>query len=117
MPEPPCAQALVPSGASQRAYIDLRGFNGFVPEPESNVYSVTKGQAAIITLVRAMRDRTGNLPAMPGIFPDFPRADRAYRARRQWMTAPAQEALKLQRPLPDGSLKIVMTGEKEDPIA
>jgi putative SOS response-associated peptidase YedK len=34
-----------------------------------------------------------------------------------WMTAPAQEALKLQRPLPDGSLKIVMTGEKEDPVA
>jgi putative SOS response-associated peptidase YedK len=32
----------------------------------------------------------------------------------QWMTAPAEEALKLQRPLPDGSLKIVMTGEKED---
>jgi hypothetical protein len=30
--------------------------------------------------------------------------------------APAQEALSLQRPLPDGSLKIVMTGEKEDAI-
>ena len=36
-----------------------------------NVYSVTKGQAAIIALVRAMRDRTGNLPPMPGVFPDF----------------------------------------------
>jgi hypothetical protein len=33
-----------------------------------------------------------------------------------WMTAPAEEALKLQRALPDGSLAIVMTGEKEDPI-
>jgi putative SOS response-associated peptidase YedK len=33
-----------------------------------------------------------------------------------WMTAPAEEALKLQRPLQDGSLKIVMTGEKEDPM-
>ena len=31
-----------------------------------------------------------------------------------WLTAPADEALKLQRPLPDQSLKIVMTGEKED---
>ena len=33
----------------------------------------------------------------------------------QWMTTPAEEALRLQRPLPDGSLKIVATGEKEDP--
>jgi putative SOS response-associated peptidase YedK len=36
-----------------------------------NIYSLTKGQAAIIALVRAMRDRTGNLPPMPGIFPDY----------------------------------------------
>ena len=33
------------------------------------------------------------------------------------MTAPAEEALKLQRPLPDGSLKIVAVGEKEDGAA
>ena len=31
-----------------------------------------------------------------------------------WMTAPAEEALKLQRPLPNGALRVVMTGEKED---
>ena len=36
-----------------------------------NLYSLTKGQAAIIALARAMRDTTGNLPLLPGIFPDY----------------------------------------------
>jgi hypothetical protein len=35
-----------------------------------NLYSETKGQAAIRALFRATNDRTGNLPAFPGIFPD-----------------------------------------------
>jgi putative SOS response-associated peptidase YedK len=36
-----------------------------------NLYSVTKGQQAIRELAGAMRDRTGNLPPLPGIFPDY----------------------------------------------
>ena len=36
-----------------------------------NLYSITKGQAAIIQLTRALRDLTGNLPPMPGVFPDY----------------------------------------------
>jgi len=36
-----------------------------------NLYSLTKGQQAILELARAMIDRTGNLPSMPGIFPDY----------------------------------------------
>lgn len=38
----------------------------------------------------------------------------AHLAHSSWMTAPAEEALKLQRPLPDGALRIVATGAKED---
>ena len=34
-----------------------------------------------------------------------------------WMSAPVEEALKLQRPLPDEALEIVATGEREDPVA
>ena len=36
-----------------------------------NLYSVTKGQQAIRELAGAMRDRTGNLPPLYGIFPDY----------------------------------------------
>jgi putative SOS response-associated peptidase YedK len=36
-----------------------------------NLYSVTKGQAAIRALFRVAHDRTGNLPPMPGVFPDY----------------------------------------------
>ena len=31
-----------------------------------------------------------------------------------WMTAPAEDTLKLRRPLADGALKIVAQGERED---
>lgn len=36
-----------------------------------NLYSMTKSQEALRHLVRAMRDGTGNLPPLPGIFPDY----------------------------------------------
>jgi putative SOS response-associated peptidase YedK len=35
-----------------------------------NLYSVTKGQQAIRDLYRAATDRAGNMPLLPGIFPD-----------------------------------------------
>jgi putative SOS response-associated peptidase YedK len=37
-----------------------------------NLYSLATSQAAIRELARAMRDLTGNLPPLPGIFPDYP---------------------------------------------
>ena len=36
-----------------------------------NLYSMTKNQAAIRNLFPIVRDLTGNLPSMPGIFPDY----------------------------------------------
>jgi putative SOS response-associated peptidase YedK len=36
-----------------------------------NLYAVTKGQQAIRDIVRAMNDWTGNLPPLPGIYPDY----------------------------------------------
>jgi putative SOS response-associated peptidase YedK len=36
-----------------------------------HLYSINKGQAAIVALTRALRDTTGNLPPLPGVFPDY----------------------------------------------
>jgi putative SOS response-associated peptidase YedK len=36
-----------------------------------NLYSLSKGQQAIRDLAGAMSDSTGNLPILPGIFPDY----------------------------------------------
>ena len=36
-----------------------------------NLYSLTKGPQAIRDFVRATRSDVGNLPPMPGIFPDY----------------------------------------------
>jgi putative SOS response-associated peptidase YedK len=33
-----------------------------------------------------------------------------------WMTAPAEEALKLQRPLPDGVLSVVARDKRKDEV-
>jgi putative SOS response-associated peptidase YedK len=37
-----------------------------------NLYSITKGQQAIRDLAGAMRDNAGNMPPLPGVFPDYP---------------------------------------------
>ena len=37
-----------------------------------NLYSITTNQATIIALFRVMNQYVGNLPPMPGVFPDHP---------------------------------------------
>jgi hypothetical protein len=37
-----------------------------------NLYSITTTQAAIIALFRVINRYIGNLPPMPGVFPDYP---------------------------------------------
>src|SRR5882757_4604495 len=37
-----------------------------------NLYSITTNQAAIAALFRVVNRYVGNLPAMPGVFPDYP---------------------------------------------
>jgi len=37
-----------------------------------NLYSITTNQAAIAGLFRRMNRYVGNLPPMPGVFPDYP---------------------------------------------
>src|SRR3954468_16738163 len=57
------------------ALTDHRIQRTVVPERRAaamcNLYSITKGQQAIRELARAMTDRTGNLPPLPGVFPDY----------------------------------------------
>jgi hypothetical protein len=37
-----------------------------------NLYSITTNQAAIMALFRVVNRYVGNLPPMPGVFPDYP---------------------------------------------
>lgn len=37
-----------------------------------NLYSLSKHQAGILQMVRAMTPEVGNVPPLPGIFPDYP---------------------------------------------
>ena len=37
-----------------------------------NLYSITTNQSAIAALIRVLNQHVGNLPPMPGVFPDYP---------------------------------------------
>jgi hypothetical protein len=36
-----------------------------------NLYSIDIGQQAIRDIAKAMREMTGNMPSLPGVFPDY----------------------------------------------
>jgi hypothetical protein len=48
-----------------------------------NLYSITTNQAAIINLFRVINRYVGNLPPMPGVFPDYPRPSDPQHEHRQ----------------------------------
>jgi putative SOS response-associated peptidase YedK len=53
-----------------------------------NLYSITTNQAAIIALFRVVNRYVGNLPPMPGVFPDYPAAvirDAGQGRERTWL--------------------------------
>ena len=56
----PAAHKVVSLSPSQRHYIRM-----------CNLYSFTRSQQAIIEATRVMSDHSGNLPLLPGIFPDY----------------------------------------------
>ncbi len=58
-----------------------------------NLYSMTKSREAVTAFTRAMRDRTGNQPPLPAIFPGSARARGSHRDRRR--ARGAQHALGL----------------------
>jgi putative SOS response-associated peptidase YedK len=66
-----------------------------------NLYSLTKGQRAIVEFTRAMRDVTGNMPTFPGIFPDYaapivrnaPDGKRELTTKVRWGMPSSQKAL------------------------
>src|SRR3979411_1647007 len=46
-----------------------------------NLYSITTNQSAIAALFRVMNRYVGNLPPMPGVFPDYPAPDRGTKSK------------------------------------
>ncbi len=63
---------LRPSGSKPDALsTELRDLSPRRRRPDINLYSLTKCQDVIRRITKAMRDNTGDLPPLPGIFPDY----------------------------------------------
>ena len=58
--------------AAARLLFAWRRSRSMEAKPVCNLYSIMTNQAAIITLFRVRNRYVGNLPPMPGVFPDYP---------------------------------------------
>src|ERR1700754_3419118 len=65
-----CATPLGLAGRNTAAIPRLRPIPGFYEM--CNLYSITTNQDAILRLIRVVNRYVGNLPPMPGVFPDYP---------------------------------------------
>jgi hypothetical protein len=76
--------------------------------PMCNLYSITTNQAAIIVLFRVINRYVGNLPPMPGVFPDAAQAlPGSYTsARRAWRQS---DSRRVDRSRPERKLPVNLT--------
>jgi putative SOS response-associated peptidase YedK len=86
-----------------RPWTGTRGTKAHPVESEHLLYAFLTTEANAV--VKPVHPK-----AMPVILRSADEIDR-------WMTAPTEEALELQRPLPDDALRIVATGPKKDGAA
>ena len=71
-----------------------------------NLFSITRGQAAVREMARAALDRAGNLPPLPSVFPD-------YKAPIVWNTADGRELTMARWGMP--SPAFALQNKKTDP--
>ena len=69
----PCAQGVTYSKSLATSACQSKPLPYHLGFPElCNLYSITTNQAAIVALFRVINHYVGNLPPMPGVFPDYP---------------------------------------------
>jgi hypothetical protein len=98
--------------SSARAFASASAFCAFTS-------AATRAACAVITIAFSVPMSSGRESAVrvTPMMKTHLRLRRSAEAVEQWLTLPPKEALALQKPLPDGALRIVATGEKEDGLA